>query len=198
MEKVVYFLGAGFSAPLGIPIMKDFFEKSKDIYFSDKERYKHFQEVINTFNEFNLIKSFYNSNLFNIEELLSILEMRKKFHRSKLKKMFLQYIKDVIEYYTPELKFELFDSADLNIYFNRTQQWNNYLRFLSSILQLEYSFEIIDHPDYGRIRFPQIERLTDSGFKYNIISLNYDLVLEKSLNFLNNFAIHQKIKEFPD
>ena len=33
MEKITYVLGAGFSAPLGIPVMRDFLTKSKDLYF---------------------------------------------------------------------------------------------------------------------------------------------------------------------
>ncbi len=41
MDKVVYFLGAGFSAPLGLPVMRDFLIKSKDMYFENPDRYKH-------------------------------------------------------------------------------------------------------------------------------------------------------------
>lgn len=41
-EKVVYILGAGFSAPLGLPVMSNFLVKSKDLYFSDTEKYKRF------------------------------------------------------------------------------------------------------------------------------------------------------------
>jgi len=37
LEKVVYLLGAGFSAPLGLPVMSNFLEKSKDIYFADPQ-----------------------------------------------------------------------------------------------------------------------------------------------------------------
>jgi len=32
MDKVVYFLGAGFSAPLGLPVTSNFIVKSKDMY----------------------------------------------------------------------------------------------------------------------------------------------------------------------
>ena len=45
MEKVTYILGAGFSAPLGLPVMQDFLAKSKDLYFSDPRRYRHFERV---------------------------------------------------------------------------------------------------------------------------------------------------------
>jgi len=32
MERVVYILGAGFSAPLGLPVMNDLMIKAKDLY----------------------------------------------------------------------------------------------------------------------------------------------------------------------
>jgi hypothetical protein len=35
MKNVVYVLGAGFSAYAGLPVMSNFIEKAKDIYFSD-------------------------------------------------------------------------------------------------------------------------------------------------------------------
>ena len=46
MENVVYLLGAEFSAPLGLPVMKDFLLKSKDLYFQNRDEYGHFVEVI--------------------------------------------------------------------------------------------------------------------------------------------------------
>jgi len=47
MENVFYILGAGFSAPLSLPVMSNFLMKSKDMYFSDPERLQHFQEIFN-------------------------------------------------------------------------------------------------------------------------------------------------------
>ncbi len=45
-DRVVYLLGAGFSAPLGLPVMSNFLMKSKDMYFSDPERFSTFKEVL--------------------------------------------------------------------------------------------------------------------------------------------------------
>lgn len=42
-DKVVYLFGAGFSAPLGLPVMSNFLMKSKDLYVSDPERYRTFK-----------------------------------------------------------------------------------------------------------------------------------------------------------
>ena len=41
MERVVYLLGAGFSAPLGLPVMSNFLEKSKYMYFEESENEEH-------------------------------------------------------------------------------------------------------------------------------------------------------------
>ena len=49
MEKVVYILGAGFSAPLGLPVISNFYEKSKDLYFSDTIQYKYFIKIFIVF-----------------------------------------------------------------------------------------------------------------------------------------------------
>lgn len=106
MERVVYLLGAGFSAPLGLPVMSNFLEKSKDMYFENKERYSYFSSVLDQIRDFSVVKNYYKSDLFNIEEILSILEMANQLggRRLKLKKDFIKYLSDVVEYYTPQIK----------------------------------------------------------------------------------------------
>ena len=101
MDHVVYFLGAGFSAPLGLPVMRDFLVKSKDMFAQDPSRYKHFAKVFELIREMNVAKSYYETDLFNIEEILSILEMRDQLGGKRAKR-FIKYIADVIEHYTPE------------------------------------------------------------------------------------------------
>ncbi len=194
MEKVVYFLGAGFSAPLGIPVMKNFFEKSKDMYFNDKVKYKHFIEVIDTFNEYNLIKSFYDSNLFNIEELLSILEIGEKFQRSRLKQIFLNYISDVIKFYTYPLKYEYLSLTNAESAFDQAKKWKNHIKFIASLLGLEFNLETITLPEYGTMRLPRFYKSQDCNFNYNIISLNYDTVIEECINYLNNFSSGNRLR----
>ena len=74
-ENVVYLLGAGFFYPLGLPVMGNFLEKSKDMYFEDKGGYQHFEEVFEKIREMHVSKTYYDTDLTNIEEILSILEM---------------------------------------------------------------------------------------------------------------------------
>jgi len=75
MDKVVYLLGAGFSAPLGLPVVSNFRVKSYELFARDPTKFAHFQEVFDRINELSRIKNFYDANLFNIEEILSLLEM---------------------------------------------------------------------------------------------------------------------------
>lgn len=101
MERVVYLLGAGFSAPLGIPVMSDFLSKSKDMHSLEPTKYQHFQEVFKTIKDMSVAKNYFNADLFNIEEILSILEMKDYLNSSGNSDMFKKYIADVIKYYTP-------------------------------------------------------------------------------------------------
>ena len=57
MEKVCYILGAGFSAPLGLPVMTNFLARAKDLYAQEPERFEYFQDV------FDLIKDMHVSLL---------------------------------------------------------------------------------------------------------------------------------------
>lgn len=39
-QNIVYFLGAGFSATSGIPVMGNFIDKARDLFFSDENKYQ--------------------------------------------------------------------------------------------------------------------------------------------------------------
>ncbi|HHN47271.1 MAG TPA: hypothetical protein ENN09_07500, partial [Planctomycetes bacterium] len=103
MEKVVYFLGAGFSAPLGIPTMRDFLTRSKDLFATDPHEYESFKNIFDTIQKMSYVKNFYNTDLFNIEEILSILEMEDTVKDKNRSSAFAEYIKSVIRYYTPPM-----------------------------------------------------------------------------------------------
>lgn len=76
MDNVVYILGAGFSAPLGLPVMSNFISMAKDLYAQDKKRYAHFGKVLKSIREkLAYVDYIYHSNLDDIEDILSILVM---------------------------------------------------------------------------------------------------------------------------
>ena len=74
MENILFIVGAGFSKPLGLPLMSTFIEKAKNLRQNDPENYdivdKLDHEIIRAESALRLL----NVDLFNIEEVLSILE----------------------------------------------------------------------------------------------------------------------------
>ena len=64
-EKVVYILGAGFSAALGVPLMSNFISRSRDIYAEDNIKYSRFSNVYEYFDEQAKIRKYFNADLFN-------------------------------------------------------------------------------------------------------------------------------------
>ena len=192
MDKVVYLLGAGFSAPLGIPVMSNFLTKSRDLYRSDTTRFAHFKEVFDTISELSVIKNFYSTDLFNIEEILSILEMREYLEGSTLKDSFLQYIRDVITHYTPAClpcgpnklpgnwNDWLFSDPDDR----SSRRWEGYGRFVGNLCNLEFTQR---QPRGGGLSYAEIDcvQTASAETQYSIVTLNYDCVPESIVSFIN-------------
>lgn len=103
MSNITYLLGAGFSAPLNIPLMNDFYRHSQKIGYNDRE---HFKRIFDYWNEVSTVKHYTKINLFNIEELLSLLEMENYLKGSELLSHMQRYIADVVNYYLPEIKHD--------------------------------------------------------------------------------------------
>jgi hypothetical protein len=52
------FLGAGVSAPLGLPVTSNFLVRSKDMFAANAQKYSHFAEVFKTIKELSIIKNY--------------------------------------------------------------------------------------------------------------------------------------------
>jgi hypothetical protein len=104
-------LGAGFSAPLGLPVMSNFLEKSRDQYFTDPVTYDYFKHIETEIRNIHRASDYYQTNMFNIEDILSILEFRAHLDNSKNGKkrlaQFKEYLKDVIKFYTPTNELQI-------------------------------------------------------------------------------------------
>jgi hypothetical protein len=199
MDKVVYILGAGFSRPLGLPISSDFIDKGKDMFFSYPTKYAHFQEVFKRIRELAYIKTTYDSDLENIEEILSILEMSNLLNNKDQEKVdFIQFIIDVIKYYTPIQE----KGIDAHLFPNRMIKLGNQISnefplisMLSNELYRNYAGFVLGcfnitlesvHMEngYRQISAKGIDKPTTT---YSIISLNYDLVLENIAKYISQF-----------
>lgn len=190
MENVVYLLGAGFSAPLGLPVMSNFLEKSKDLYFSDPIKYKNFENVFKTIREMSIAKNYFSTDLFNIEEILSIIEMKEGLNRKIRKRFFVDYIIQVINNFTPKIMpYPNQLPGNWNDFiFGRDRKSNYYGHFVGNLLNIEIHSKIIQDYRQSKRTF-SISIDHSSNFAYSIISLNYDLLIENSFNFLlQNFS----------
>jgi len=188
MTSTVYVLGAGFSAPLGLPLMSNFLSRSKDMYIENEKRYAHFSEVFDAITEMSAAKNNITADLHNIEEILSIMEMNDFLGNHSTAEKYIAFLKDVIAYHTPEIKVDMAEvirtiDADWLAKIIGTDRKAYYFCFLLNLLQLKI------------FHFPRSEnmavvgtRRNDSDESFGLISLNYDMVIEKIISVINATA----------
>ena len=205
MENIVYIIGAGFSAPLGVPVMSNFIEKSKDMYNTEPEKYKSFKKVFDIIKRHSMAKSYVNCDLLNIEELLSILEMEKQTRSaSKNLQSYKDYLKKVIDFYTPNIKLKASlttGKCPTSSHFFENQIQCDYAKFIltllsCSIINYKNNFNVTNYTyeeydplgrDVNQIddsilninnifKFNIIQN--SSKYNYSIITLNYDMIIE--------------------
>src|SRR5260221_3672472 len=183
MENVVYVIGAGLSQPLGLPVMSNFLTKSKDIHASDLKKYAHFEGVFKTISAMAVSKNFYKVDLSNIEEILSILSMRNEFGGDGLRQEFEKYIIDVIDASTPQIRGDssVFDNGSWYSFFWGASQTTQpyYAAFICNLLNLSVTRE---KPTEQYRFICSTEK--NPKFRYSIVTLNYDLVIENYVDYL--------------
>ena len=201
MENIVYILGAGFSRPLGLPLMSDFYEKSMDLYRTTPDHYSHFKTLFDWRDTLVKAERYYETDPFNIEEVLSFLEVNGFLEGKKGNEIFVRYIKDVIEYYTPRIepypgrvpsnwKDFVFGKDRKEMKF----KWNPFGFFVGSLLGLSFREEMknveglntrVLHCDFQKTSAPH----------YSVITFNYDCVLEIICDFINsNYVTKSPVK----
>ena len=164
-ENVVYILGAGFSAQFGLPVMNNFLEKSKDMYaIKDELKYRiqtdidFFKNVYSEIDKLRRCKDFYEADMTNIEEILSLFDMGKILgSESKSTLDFKKFISAVIKYYTPTEY--------------RIGTYNDFEMFVEKLFRITKKHD----PPYADHTLPH----------YSILSFNYDLLLESLLECFN-------------
>jgi SIR2-like protein len=173
-ERVVYVLGAGFSAPLGLPVMRNFIEKSKDLYADDRSRYGGFTEIFNEINRMAVTKNFFSADLSNIEEILSILDIGSFARGEHLAEKFARYICDVVNAFTPSLPERYSDGSVGSLSEFVGDALLNYALFVSHVCNVAVSFEL-----QGKTWTARAKRIETAPAFYDIVTLNYDTVLER-------------------
>ena len=186
MDKIVYVFGAGFSAPLGLPVMNNFLIKSKDMYFENPQKYSYFKSIYDLIKEMSIAKSYYDTDLMNIEEIFSIIEMDGQLKGRKIRSQFVDYIKDVIEYHTPAID-EYSEGLPSNWHefvFGRNKVQSLFGFFVGSLAALSLcktkttyigcQGKPLDYAHYAK------------KTEYSIITLNYDTVPENFIDYIKN------------
>jgi hypothetical protein len=176
IENVLYVLGAGFSAPLGLPVTSNFLAMARDQFAAEPERYKHFTSIFAKIDDLSRIKNVFQCDLRNVEEILSLLEMRSFLDEGEGVKEFIQFLEDVISFHTPTLAWTAPQpgAGGPPYAFGGDRLTNEYTRFIAAI------FKLIVNPTVR----PKIARETPGQRRYAIITTNYDRVLENFARYL--------------
>jgi hypothetical protein len=125
--------------------MANFIDKAKDIYYnnSNYQYNKSIRDALNLIKNYSVLKNYINSNIMNIEELLSIAEMQNFALKKKHSKMIKDFIKGVIEYYENQFFVDLrLPEKDRYIMSHNVGQ-NHYISFILSLFEVLTS--IIEH-----------------------------------------------------
>src|SRR5262249_27498309 len=117
-------------------------------------------------------KNYYEANLFNIEEVLSILEMQNSLEGREENKEFAEFILDVIRFYTPPILLPKREKLPGNWYDSlfADKRIGHHLKFVASLFRLD--FAKLHNKPFSFM--PAKAPTTD----YSVITLNYDCVLE--------------------
>lgn len=197
MEKIVYFFGAGFSAPLGLPVMSDFYNKSKQMYLDHGNDYKYFKKVFKTINEIAVTKNYFSADLLNIEEILSIIEMEDLISGNTRKSDFLKYLADVVKFYTPSITPIIKNRMDQQWYLQiigSNWKWRHYGCFVGHLLNLMMIRQQVSVGSTGiEFRYSYLKN-KNPEIKYLIITVNYDMVFDLVISYIkDNFEGLSKI-----
>lgn len=184
MKNIVYFLGAGFSVPAGLPVISNFLFKAKNQYFDDPVRYNYFKGVFSYIDGLSRAKSYTNVDLFNIEEIFSIADTHELLGKG-LKKDLEQFIKDVIIFHTPSFasmnrNFKTHD-ARISSLFGSGKVSKKYVGFIVAILNIYFKKQ--KNVDWEVADIKAVAK--DSGCSYKFVSLNYDNLIENCVSFIN-------------
>jgi hypothetical protein len=190
MRKVVYLLGAGFSAPLGIPTVSNFYWKAKDLLDRDPQRFGHFASSFDVMESFHRVRMFMKADLENIEEILSILEMKDTLSSEPERESFSRFISEVIEAYTPSFAAALEGGQPtFSRLFSGDPLHARYCAFVALLFGLNKASRGGDRWVLNR---------GEPKAHYSVVSLNYDVVLENALHHIQNSVALPKPIAFHD
>lgn len=181
-EHVVYVIGAGFSAPFGLPVVANFIERAKDQHILARQGGNSFAAVLLEIDRLAKIKNTYQTDLLNIEEVLSILEIDAFLNRPNIREMFQAFIKSVVNYYTPAfVPREMSPPGNWRgAVFGPNRDLAGLGLFAACVHNVRFGCSD------GKIT---AERAVAPRLRYDVVTLNYDCVLENACTFINTQTV---------
>ncbi len=181
MQQIRYIVGAGFSAPLGLPTRASFLERAKDMLFRHPDRYGHHHSLVKEFDQIAKVGIYCKTDPLDIEEALSIIEMENFAKARRTKKPFLDLISDTVEYYSRALeKVEgpVEEEWTVNPFGPHTRI-NLYGVFVTSLLGLRFYERAHESENQSEPETEYIAEHLPARNSYAVLSTNWDLVLER-------------------
>ncbi|MFO0916531.1 MAG: hypothetical protein U0795_26480 [Pirellulales bacterium] len=188
MNHVVYVLGAGFSAPAGLPVIANFFLKARSQLDCSPTDNPLFLDVFKSIDKLWTVLRYIKVNPENIEEVFSISDMdidANVLNRGRL----VEFIKRVIEFHTPAMaaskpaqQYDRFPDDLRSIW--QDSELRDYVTFFACALGLACHAPT-DKPE-GCALSELSAIVEESESAYRFISLNYDHVVERAVGFLES------------
>ena len=192
-DNVVYWLGAGFSAPLGIPVVRNFLSKAKDQFASDNSKHDDFSTIFELIEGLAKAKNYYKSNQFDIEEIFSILDMQSQLEGADSKVKFAKFIGEVVDHYTPTIQpysNRLPGNWDEFIWgggeYDQNRKTISLYGYFHACIHNLRIVQKTSHSESDSTRF-EFQKRRDGAARYDIITVNYDAVLDSFTRFFAEY-----------
>lgn len=162
--------------------MGNFRNRASEMLEDMPDKYGYFSEVMDAIVRMGNYKTYFHGDLLNIEEALSVVEMERFLGVVQPRIDISEFIKDVISHSTPnilerDLNFNNFEQVLFGTTKFRSISYEPYGYFLCSILRLE--LERSNYYQNEPIRKSiSCKSVLNTGYQYQLITLNYDRVFE--------------------
>ncbi len=183
-KHVVYVLGAGFSQPLGIPTIASFLDRAKTLQEGDSQTFAYFDKIFETIKVLERAHNFYRTDRTSIEDLLTMLDLKDELAGTADSQLFKQFICDVVLSTTPEIAASANPQRWSDLFFGG-EPWASYGVFVSALLGYQFSLTGTPKPNAPPTLGDYDCQEANPGVRYSVLSLNYDMVLEKMAEHIN-------------
>jgi len=171
-------------------VTSNFMEKAEDMWRGGRSEYAYFDEVFQLARSLALVKNYVAADLLNIEEILSILQMRSELQGSADEELFVEFICDVILGHTPG--WPTFAGPIASNWHGQMwgtgEQVHPYADFVGSLFGLGLKGSAISSR--------KIASYGTTGTQYAVITFNYDRVLENLCDNVSSFLGGENVLAF--